>query len=227
MVVAAVPMPPPIPMRPRITVLESRPEFLAKYMPAIFRPDPFMQRLLRMFDEMLRPALGDGRCGRLLFRPLMTPPAFVEWLAAWVGEAGASALPGPVPARAAPWSARPPGSAARVVPTPASSGAVELVAGCEALVIDNTEGLRLDEDGRLGVNTALQAARTESNTAWSTGQRGGHRPRGCQRCRAEVKPAHCVFSVELADACRVRQSTISSITRFGLRRVDPYRRPGN
>src|SRR2546423_12198480 len=85
MVVAAVPMPPPIPMRPMM-VLESEPEFLAKYMPAIFRQDPFMQRLLRMFDEMLRPLLETVDAVDCYFDPLMTPPGFVEWLASWGWE---------------------------------------------------------------------------------------------------------------------------------------------
>lgn len=196
MVVAAVPMPPSIPMRP-IMVLESEPEFLAKYMPAIFRQDPFMQRLLRMFDEMLRPLLETVDAVDCYFDPLMTPPAFVDWLASWVGEELSPSWPDHA-RRAlvseAAWIHRARGTQAGI------KRAVELVAGCEALVIDNTEGLRLDEDGRLGVNTALQASNQNRINIVLRGSAADIDLEAVNDVVRTLKPAHCVFSVELADA---------------------------
>ena len=196
MVVAAVPMPPPIPMRP-ITVLESQPEFLAKYMPAIFRQDPFMQRLLRMFDEMLRPLLGTVDAVDCYFDPLITPPAFVEWLGAWVGEELSPSWPDrsrrALVSEAA-WIHRARGTHAGI------KRAVELVAGCEALVIDNTEGFRLDEDGRLGVNTALQPPERNRIQIVLRGSAADIDLEAVNDVVRKLKPAHCAFSVELADA---------------------------
>jgi phage tail-like protein len=196
MVVAAVPMPPPIPMR-RMVVLESEPEFLAKYMPAIFRQDPFMQRLLRMFDEMLMPLLETVDAVDCYFDPLMTPPAFVDWLASWVGEELSPAWPDrsrrALVSEAA-WIHRARGTQAGI------KRAVELVAGCEALVIDNTEGLRLDEDGRLGVNTALQASNQNRIKIVLRGSAADIDLEAVNDVVRKLKPAHCVFSVELADA---------------------------
>jgi phage tail-like protein len=196
MVVAAVPMPPPIPMR-RITILESEPELLAKYMPAIFRQDPFMQRLLRMFDTMLTPLLETVDAVDCYFDPLMTPPAFVEWLASWVGEELSPAWPDrsrrALVSEAA-WIHRARGTRAGI------KRAVELVADCEALVIDNTEGLRLDEDGRLGLNTALQPPEQNRIHIVLRGSAAEIDLEAVNEVVRKLKPAHSVFSVELADA---------------------------
>jgi phage tail-like protein len=196
MVVAAVPMPPPIPMR-RITILESEPELLAKYMPAIFRQDPFMQRLLRMFDTMLTPLLETVDAVDCYFDPLMTPPAFVEWLASWVGEELSPAWPDhsrrALVSEAA-WIHRARGTRAGI------KRAVELVAGCEALVIDNTEGLRLDEDGRLGLNTTLQPPEQNRIQIVLRGSAENIDLEAVNEVVRKLKPAHSVFSVELADA---------------------------
>jgi hypothetical protein len=77
---------------------------------------------------------------------------------------------------------------------------VELVAGCEALVIDNTEGIRLDEDGRLGVNTALQASNLNRIQIVLRGSAADIDMGAVNDVVRKLKPAHCVFSVELADA---------------------------
>jgi len=183
-------------MRP-IMVLESEPEFLAKYMPAIFRQDPFMQRLLRLFDEMLRPLLETVDAVDCYLDPLMTPPPFVEWLASWVGQDLSPAWPDrsrrALVSEAA-WIHRARGTQAGI------KRAVELVAGCEALVIDNTEGLRLDEDGRLGVNTALQASNQNRINIVLRGSATDIDMEAVNDVVRKLKPAHCVFSVELADA---------------------------
>ena len=196
MVATAVPMPPPIAMRP-ITVLEGEPEFLANYMPAIFRQDPFMQRLLRMFDQMLRPLQETVGAIDCYLDPLMTPPAFVEWLASWVGEE----LSGTWPDRSrralvseAAWIHRARGTQAGI------KRAIELVAGCEALVVDNTDGLRLDEDGRLGLNTALQAIERNRIHIVLRGNAAEIDLGAVHEVVRKLKPAHAVYSVELADA---------------------------
>ena len=196
MVVAAVPMPPPIPMR-AITVIEAEPEFLAKFMPAVFRQDPFMQRLLRMFDEMLRPLLETTNAVDCYFDPLMTTPAFVDWLASWVGEELSPAWPDrsrrALVSEAA-WIHRARGTRAGI------KRAVELVAGCEALIIDNTEGLRLDADGRLGLNTGLQASAQNRIHIVLRGSAADIDLEAVNEVVRKLKPAHAVFSVELADA---------------------------
>jgi phage tail-like protein len=196
MVVTAVPMPPPIPMRP-IRVLEGEPEFLAKYMPAVFRQDPFMQRLLRMFDEMLLPLLETVDSVDCYLDPLLTPQAFVDWLASWVGEELSPAWPDrsrrALVSEAA-WIHRARGTKAGI------KRAVELVSGCEALVIDNTTGLRLDEDGRLGLNTTLQASDPNRIRIVLRGSAADIDLEAVNEVVRKLKPAHAVFSVELADA---------------------------
>jgi phage tail-like protein len=178
-------------------VLEAEPEFLARFMPAIFRQDPFMARLLRMFDEMLNPLLETVDAVDCYFDPLMTPPAFVEWLASWVGEELSPSWPDrsrrALVSEAA-WIHRARGTQAGL------KRAVELVAGCEALVIDNTEGLRLDEDGRLGVNTALQASNQNRINIVLRGSAADIDLEAVNDVVRKLKPAHCVFSVELEDA---------------------------
>ena len=196
MVVAAVPMPPPLPVRP-IRVLEGEPEFLAKYLPAVLRQDPFTQRLLRLFDEMLRPLLATIDSVDYYLDPLLTPPAFVEWLASWVGEELSPAWPDRS-RRAliteAAWIHRARGTRAGI------KRAVELVAGCEALVIDNTIGLRLDEDGKLGLNTVLQASEPHRIHIVLRSSAGEIDLAAVNEVVRRLKPASAVFSVELADA---------------------------
>ena len=72
-------------------------------------------------------------------------------------------------------------------------------ADLEVLVIENSDGLRLDEDGELGINTSLQTSQTNSIFIVI---RGGSNVdlRFVNDLIHRLKPAHATFTVRLSEA---------------------------
>ena len=132
---------------------ERQDDILASFLPAILRQDPFLANFLRIFDAQLRPLLQMLDAVDHYFDPRMTPSELLPWLAGWAGEelpetwqdANRRAL---VAQAAAIHRAR--GTRKGL------KKALELLNGCEVLITENTAGLRLDADAKLGINTSLQ-----------------------------------------------------------------------
>jgi phage tail-like protein len=136
-----------------LETVERQEDILAKYLPAILRQDPFLAGYLRIFDAQIRPLLQMLDSIGVYFDPKVTPAELLPWLAGWVGEG----LPQTWP------EAQRRSLIAEAAATHRARGtkkglkhALELMTGCEVLITENTAGLRLDADAKLGVNTSLQ-----------------------------------------------------------------------
>jgi phage tail-like protein len=168
------------------------PEILAPYMPAILRRDPFMGNLLSMFDELLRPLLELLDAADCYFDPKLAPMPMVEYLGTWVGEQLLQSWPESAKRRLvgeAAWIHRARGTRAGL------KRALELVTGKEVLVTDNTNGLRLDEDATLGINTDLQAPEPHQINIVLRGKRDDIDMDAVNVVIRKLKPAHAVFRV--------------------------------
>src|SRR4051794_12711292 len=169
-----------------------RPEILAPFMPAILRRDPFMANLLCIFDELLRPLLEMLDAVDCYFDPGLAPMELVEWLATWVGEDLMQSWPEGAKRRLvgeAAWIHRARGTRAGL------KRALELVTGREVLVTDNTNGLRLDEDATLGINTHLQAPEPNQINIVVRGKTAEIDMDAVTVVIRKLKPAHAVFTV--------------------------------
>jgi phage tail-like protein len=187
--------PPPGPDLRVVEEEEEPEETLARYLPGILRQDPFLSDFLRIFDEVLRPiieAIGsmDG-----YFDPKLTTAGMLPWLAGWVGarpQARTEATRLLVAETAAIHRARGTKGGMR--------RALEITTGAEPLVIENTEGLRLDADARLGINTSL--APFEPHALTITLLKGADEidEEAVAGTIRELKPAHATYSLRISEA---------------------------
>jgi phage tail-like protein len=169
-----------------------RPEILAPFMPAILRRDPFMANLLGMFDELLRPLLEMLDAADCYFDPRLTPMPMVEYLATWAGEELMQSWPEGAKRRLvseAAWIHRARGTKAGL------KRALELLTGKEVLVTDNSNGLRLDADATLGINTDLQAPEPNQINIVVRGKTAGIDMDAVRVVVRKLKPAHAVFTI--------------------------------
>jgi phage tail-like protein len=142
---------------------------------------------------MLRPLLEQLDALDCYFDPRMTPPELLPWLETWVSISTQRTLSEPARRallREAAMLHRTRGTHACL------KRALELVTGCEVLVIENSGGLRLDDDGELGINTTLQEP--ESDMIHIV-LRGGIEVdlQAVNDVIQQFKPAHAAFSVRV------------------------------
>ena len=170
-------------------------EIIAPYLPAILRQDAFLANLLRVFDELLRPLLQTLDALDSYFDPTLTPAELVPWLATWVGEE--MPVSWPMAARRA--MVKEAATIHRMRGTKAGlKRALELVTGREVLVTENTSGLRLDADAKLGLNTSLQDP--EPYTIWVVICGGdGVDLDAVTDIIERLKPAHAAYSIKTAE----------------------------
>lgn len=184
-------------MPPVLRKVEPEPDILVSYLPGILRQDPFLVNLLRVFDTVLRPLLERIDSIDTYLDAGLTTPSLVRWLGSWVGasleaswpEAARRAL-----VREAVILHRQRGTAAGL------RRALTLIAGMEPLIIENTAGLRLDVDARLGVNTSL--SETESRIIYVTFDAPASSVDldAIHEIIRQMKPAHAVYQVRTREA---------------------------
>jgi phage tail-like protein len=58
---------------------------LIEMLPAVYQEDPFTDRFVAGFDDVLAPVLATLDCLVSYFDPLLAPADFLSWLAGWVG----------------------------------------------------------------------------------------------------------------------------------------------
>ena len=196
MVTAERPLPSSFAPQPaaHLHVIEEE-DILATYLPGILRSDPFLSNFLRIFDSMLRPLLQQLDAMDCYFDARLTPPELLSWLETWVSEQTQRTLS--EPARRALLQ-----EAAVLHRTRGTHAclrrALELVTGSNVLIIENSDGLRLDEDGELGINTSLQDPQSDTI---SVVIRGGTDVdlRAVNDVIHSLKPAHAAFTVRVTD----------------------------
>jgi len=179
----------------RLVSEEERPEdILAQYLPGILRQDAFLSEFLRIFDEILRPIIETIDSIDGYFDAKLTPVGLLPWLATWVGDG--AGLPETATRALL-------GEVAQIHRDRGTKRglqrALQIATGAEALVIENTAGLRLDADARLGINTSL--ATPERNAIQVTLIKGAGAidedlVAGVLR---EFKPAHATYTVRVSE----------------------------
>jgi len=167
---------------------------LASYLPGILRNDPFLSNFLRVFDSILRPILQQLDAIDYYFDPRLTPTELLAWLETWVSDEILRTLSEPARRALLQEAAilhRSRGTHACL------RRALELVTGCDVLIIENSDGLRLDEDGELGINTSLQDPLPDTISVLI---RGGDDVdlRAVNDVIHRLKPAHAAFTVRVA-----------------------------
>ena len=182
----------PQPPAPTLAVEEEE-DILGSFLPGILRNDPLLASFMRIFDSMLRPLLQQLAALDYYFDPGTTPSELLPWLETWVTDGTLRTLA--EPARRALLSEvailhRTRGTAACL------RRALELATGCEVRVIENSDGLRLDEDGDLGINTSLQGSRSDMINVVIRGNTEADL-RAVNDVVQRLKPAHAEFSVRV------------------------------
>jgi len=182
----------PQPPAPVAAVVEEE-DILASFLPGILRTDPFLANFMRVFDSMLRPLLQQLDALDYYFDPHLAPAELLSWLETWTSEEARRTLSEPARRALLKEAAilhRTRGTAACL------RRALELITNCDVLVIENSDGLRLDADGDLGINTSLQGSRSDMINIVI---RGGTNTdlRAVNDVVQRLKPAHAAFSVRV------------------------------
>jgi len=172
-------------------------DLLAQYLPGVLRQDPFLTNFLRVFDSILRPILQTIDAVDGYLDPDLAPAALVGWLATWVGED----LEERLPEKTRRALVREAASLHRQRGTRAGlRRAIEVLTGVEPLVIENTPGLRLDADARLGLNTSLQPVEPNSIHIRLPASPAGVDLESVSEVVRRMKPAHASYSVRSTEA---------------------------
>lgn len=171
-------------------------DILAQYLPAILSQDPFLTNFLRVFDSILRPLLGTIDSVDSYLDPSLTPAGFLDWLAGWVGEEQAAGLREAAQRtllKEAVAIHRGRGTKS------ALKRALSILTESEALVTENTTGLRLDGDAQLGINTSLEEP--ESNTIHVTLLKSADEVdlEAVGDLLRKLKPAHASYSLRTTE----------------------------
>lgn len=183
--------------RPRLEAVEPPEAILANFLPGLLRQDPFLVRFLQVFDDTLRPIMEQIDSIDAYLDPLLTPDALIGWLAAWVGEEDREdreqALRRAVVREVAAIH-RSRGTKAGL------RRALEIVTGGEVYITENTSGMRLDEDARLGVNTGLETFSPGTLHVLLRAATVQINMDAVVETIERLKPAHATYSLDITEA---------------------------
>ncbi len=124
-----------------------------KYLPSIYSADPFVGRFLRIFEDVLNPVSVMVDNQPYYFDPMTSPVDLLKWLAFWVDvddEGNDWTLPKKralVEAAATLYRLR--GTKAEI------KRHLSIYTGGMQLIMERTNGFRLEPDARLGLNTSI------------------------------------------------------------------------
>jgi phage tail-like protein len=178
-----------------LTETEAEEDILARYLPAVLREDTFLANFLRIFDAQLRPLLEMLDSIDQYFDVRLTPAELLPWLATWVGEEFPETLSDAAKRKLI-------AEAALIHRARGTRNglkrALEFVRGQEVLVTENTSGLRLDGDAKLGINTSLQAFEAGKIHIVICGPDEGQ-TEAVRAIAERLKPAHTEIVLNLTD----------------------------
>ena len=144
--------PPPISAPAPLRGDTERESSYLQYLPAIYREDGFLRRFLLIFEDILGPLQRLVDNLPYYCDPATAPSSFLPWLATWVdmdlGHRLSTAQQREL-VQAAAYLHRQRGTRAGL------KRYVKICTGVEPLVIENSSGLRLGPDARLGWNACL------------------------------------------------------------------------
>jgi phage tail-like protein len=167
-----------------------------QYLPAPFHADPFMRRFLMIFETVLGPIERTIDNVAYYLDPRLTPPELLPWLASWVGLELDENLPLQTQRQLVLWAV----SLYRWRGTRrALREHLRLYTGRTPLIVENFSGLRVGQDGGLGVNTRLgDAPRPHWLTVTVLADRPEELDERIVRQIIELeKPAHVGYTLEI------------------------------
>jgi phage tail-like protein len=134
------------------------PSSYLQYLPAPYHADASLGRFLRIFECILGPIEQRIDTIAWCFDPLLTPPELLPWLASWVGMDLDENWPLARRRQLVRWAAQ----LYRWRGTRLGMRThLALYTGYPPLIVENFEGLRLDQDGGLGTNARLGSTRQD------------------------------------------------------------------
>jgi phage tail-like protein len=135
-----------------------------EYLPGIYREDKFMGQYLKIFEDIMRPLENSIDNISFYFDPLITPESLVPWLASWL-----NLEPNPT------WTSK---KWRELVKSAAVlhrlrgtkrglSEYLRIYTGSVPEISEYIQGMSLDENTQLGINTILGSAGTGNSFAVS------------------------------------------------------------
>ena len=164
---------------------------LLEYLPLPYQGDPFLGRFLMIIETIYKSIETTIDNEAYYLDPLTCPPEQLNWLASWVG-ADVDEYMSPRQQRMSilhaaqnyQWHGT----------RRAIGAAVRTYTGQTPLIVENFDGLRLDQDGALGYNTELGSFREGTFTLTViTSSEESVNPQILSRLIESVKPAHARY----------------------------------
>ena len=131
------------------------PSSYLQHLPALYRDDEFMGQLLLIFESIMKPLENTISSLSMYFDPMLTPESLLEWLAYWVDISLDPTWPIERRRELVRWA----GELYRWRGT--RRGLTEhlrIFTGSLPDITEHVQGMRLDHDTRLGINTQLGAS---------------------------------------------------------------------
>jgi phage tail-like protein len=167
-----------------------------QYLPAPFHADPVIGRFLLIFESILGPIERTIDNLASYFDPRMTPPELLPWLASWVGLELDENWPIAQQRQLVLWAA----TLYRWRGTRRGLRQhLRLYTGRTPLIVENFAGLRVSQDGAMGINTRLgDAPRPHWITVTVLSDRPDEVDERIVRQIIELeKPAHVGYTLEI------------------------------
>ena len=170
-----------------------------QYLPAPFHADPFIGRFLLIFESILGPIERNIDNLASYFDPRMTPAELLPWLASWVGLELDENWPIAQQRQLVLWAA----TLYRWRGTRRGLRQhLRLYTGRTPLIVENFAGLRVSQDGAMGINTRLgDAPRPHWITVTVLSDKPEELDERIVRQIIELeKPAHVGYTLEILGA---------------------------
>jgi len=141
---------------------DAAPSTYLDFLPAIYAADPFVGRFLRIFEDVLTPISVQVDNQPYYFDPLTTPVEILEYMSYWV-DMDDEGNDWTLPKRRALIAAA--ATLYRMRGTRAGlKKHLGIYLGTPPLIIERTNGFRLESDARLGLNTSIGENRARTFT---------------------------------------------------------------
>lgn len=191
--------------KPMVAAPESTGEgFFIQYLPSLYREDFFAQRFLGIFDDLWLPLEKVVASLAALFDPRETPEHFLPWLASWVDLVLDERWPlvrRRLLVREAAELFRWRGTKRGL------KRYLEIYTGVEPLIVENTDGIRLGSECRLGLNASLGRRRPFwLDITLPLAEPAGVDVNEVKAIVEAQKPAHCTYTLQILPKATVAAS---------------------
>lgn len=169
-----------------------------QYLPSVYQDDLFLARFLLIFQSLLDPIEQNVDNTHYYLDPGVTPPAFLPWLASWVGvtlDPGLDEASQRELIRRAVELSRWKGTRRGL------REEIKIRTGARSLIVENFDGMRVGQDAALGLNTHLGVRREGGIAVTLVASPGVPLSQSqADSLVQEIKPAHVGHVVRLTGA---------------------------